>query len=112
MSSRRSASISYLVITGTAGSENVFQGSATVTVDGVVTTNPFYVVGVDGGLLDPPVGDALTLQVFAAGANPNNSQPISSVSETLASDACGGRYGAIAGGCVQGEGSSSYLRRR
>jgi hypothetical protein len=69
----------------TNNSQGWFQGTATVTVDGVTTTNPFWVTGTDGGRLTPTVNDYLMLRVYSPGANPSTANPIYQASGSMAS---------------------------
>ncbi len=66
----------WTAIGGTNNSQGWFQGTATVTVDGVTTTNPFYVAATDGDRLTPAADDFLTLKVYAPGADPSTTSPI------------------------------------
>ena len=78
-----STSIDWLVISGTNNSQATTQGTASVTIDGTTTTNPFRVVATDGNLLAPATSDTFELQIFAAGANPNTASPLYLLSEPL-----------------------------
>ncbi|WP_203915246.1 beta strand repeat-containing protein [Rhizocola hellebori] len=60
----------WLIIDQTNNSRGRFQGTATLIVDGVSTTNPFTVEGIDGDRLPGNVDDHVTVKVFAPGANP------------------------------------------
>ena len=66
----------WLVIGGVNSSQAWFQGIATLTVDGVTTTNPFSVTAIDGGKLSPTRSDNLLLKVYSPGADPASSSPI------------------------------------
>jgi len=52
-----------------------FHGVATVTVDGVTTSNPFTVEGIDGDRLSPSTSDRLILKVYPPGADPTTATP-------------------------------------
>jgi hypothetical protein len=78
-----SSSIQWLVIGGTNNSQGTIQGIATVTVDGVTTTNTFRLVGLDGSLLSPQANDNITIQIFAPGDNPNTANPIYHINDTI-----------------------------
>jgi hypothetical protein len=69
-------SFAWSVINGTNNSHGLFQGSASLSVDGTTTTNPFRVDGVDGDLLGGGSQDHFLLTVYATGANPNTAAPI------------------------------------
>jgi len=71
-----STSIAWLVISGTNNSQGTIQGTATLTVDGVTTSNPFKLAGIDGALLNPQTNDTFTIQIFAPGASPNTATPM------------------------------------
>lgn len=78
--------INWLVVNGTNDTHNAmgtFQGTATFTLDGVTTTNPFRVTGLDGSLMTPLLPDRFGLQVFAPGADPNTATPLYEVDENL-----------------------------
>lgn len=75
--------VSWLYVDGINGSEAVFQGQASVTVDGVTTTNPFRITAVDGTRLDPVADDHLTVAVYPPGANPNADAPLYRLSEPV-----------------------------
>ncbi len=70
---------------GTNSSQGWFQGTAQVTVDGVTTTNPFWVTGIDGSRVTPATSNYLLLKVYAPGANPSTATPIYQASGTMAS---------------------------
>ncbi len=61
---------SWLLIDGMNNSHARFQGVATVTVDGVTTTNPFTVEVTDGDRVSAVAPDTLLLKVYAPGADP------------------------------------------
>jgi hypothetical protein len=52
------------------------QGVASVTIDGIPTTNPIRVEGIDGARLSSPLADHYAIKVYAPGANPATAQPI------------------------------------
>jgi hypothetical protein len=74
----------WLVIDQTNNSRARYQGTATVTVDGASTTNPFTVEGIDGDRLTPSTNDRFTLKVFAPGADVSTATPIYQVTASLA----------------------------
>jgi hypothetical protein len=69
-------SFAWLVVNGTNNSNAQFQGVATVTVDGVTTTNAFTVSVIDGDKLNPTGNDYLLLKVYAPGADPATASSI------------------------------------
>lgn len=71
-----SKSISQFFEFGSNNSSAGFTGTATLTVDGVTTTNPFSVVVVDGSQLNPKGNDQFGIYIWAVGANPSTSTPI------------------------------------
>ena len=73
-----------MIIDQTNNSRGRFQGTATVTIDGVSTTNPFILEGIDGDRLTPAADDHLLIKIYASGANPATGNPIYHVSGTLA----------------------------
>lgn len=74
--SLNASSFAWLVFDQTKNSRGQFQGTANVTVDGVVTTNIFTLQGVDGDKLTPTLNDSIVLKVYAPGTSPANSAPI------------------------------------
>ena len=76
-------SFSWLIIDQTNNSRGRFQGMATLIVDGVSTTNPFTVEGIDGDRLTPTTDDHLILKVYTPGANPSTATPIYQASGSL-----------------------------
>jgi len=81
--SLNATSFDWVTIGGTNNSQGWFQGTATVTVDGVTTTNPFYVAAVDGDRTNPTTNDFLTLKVYAPGADPTTALPIYQASGSI-----------------------------
>lgn len=73
-------SIAWLVTEGVNDSTGLFQGTATLNVDGTATNVVFRLTGLDGERLDPTSQDRLTLKVYAAGDNPNNAASLYTVS--------------------------------
>lgn len=73
----------WLVIDGTNNSHGRFQGTATVTVDGITTTNPFTVDGTDGDRLTPTTDDHITVKIYAPGADPTTAAPLYQASGTI-----------------------------
>jgi hypothetical protein len=76
-------SIAWFFTQGTNNSEGVFQGTATLTVDGVTSTVTFRVTGLDGIRLSPTSLDHFTMYVYAAGDDPNTATPIYQVSDDV-----------------------------
>jgi hypothetical protein len=74
----------WMIIDQTDNSRGRFQGTATVTIDGVSTTNPFIVEGIDGDRLNPATDDHIIIKIYTPGANPATANPIYQVSGTLA----------------------------
>jgi hypothetical protein len=66
----------WMIIDQVNNSRGRFQGSATINVDGVTTTNPFTVEGIDGDRLTPATDDHFLLKIYAVGADPGTSPPI------------------------------------
>jgi len=71
-----SSAISWLVLDQENSSHGTVQGVASVTIDGVTTTNPIRVEGIDGARLSSPLVDHYAIKVYAPGANPATAQPI------------------------------------
>jgi hypothetical protein len=76
-------SISSFYVFGTNNASAAIQGTATVTVDGVTTTNPFRVIATDGKLLNPEASDHFGIFIWAPGANPNTDQPLYYMNQPL-----------------------------
>jgi hypothetical protein len=76
-------SFAWLGIDGTNNSHGRFQGTATVTVDGVTTTNTFTVDGVDGDRLTPASDDHITVKIYAPGADPTTAAPLYQASGSI-----------------------------
>ncbi|WP_275413997.1 Ig-like domain-containing protein [Catellatospora chokoriensis] len=74
----------WMVVDQTNNSRGRFQGTATVTVDGVTTTNPFTVEGVDGDRLTPATDDRFVLRIYAPGASPTGATALYQASGSLA----------------------------
>jgi hypothetical protein len=74
----------WMIIDQTNNSRGRFQGTAAITIDGVSTTNPFTVEGIDGDRLTPATNDHIAIKIYACGANPTTANPIYQVSGTLA----------------------------
>ncbi len=74
----------WMIIDQTNNSRGRFQGTASVTVDGVTTTNPFTVEGIDGDRLTPATDDHFTFKVYAPGADAATATPIYQVSGATA----------------------------
>ena len=60
----------WVIVNGPSNANVKVQGTATVTVDGVATTNPFTLSATDGNLLSPSNNDSLTLKIYATNADP------------------------------------------
>jgi fibronectin type 3 domain-containing protein len=82
--SASASSFNWMVIDQTNNSRGRFQGTATVVVDGVSTTNPVTVEGIDGDRLTPAADDRITVKIYAPGANPATASPTFQVSGALA----------------------------
>lgn len=78
-------SFDWMTTGGTNNSQGWFQGIAHVTVDGVTTSNPFWVTGTDGNRMTPTSSNYLQLKVYAPGANPSTATPIYQASGTMTS---------------------------
>jgi probable HAF family extracellular repeat protein len=78
-----SNSIQWLLVSGDDNSQGTIQGVATVTIDGVTTTNTFRLIGLDGALLTPQANDNITIQIFAPGDNPNTASPIYHINDVI-----------------------------
>ena len=78
-------SFDWMTTGGTNNSQGWFQGTAQVTVDGVTTTNPFWVTGTDGSRLTPSTSNYLLLRIYAPGADPSTATPIYQASGTMTS---------------------------
>jgi fibronectin type 3 domain-containing protein len=76
-------SFEWMIIDQANNSRGRFQGTATVTIDGVTTTNPFTVEGIDGDRLTPAGNDRFLLRIYAPGASPDASNPIYQASGSL-----------------------------
>ncbi len=81
--SLNATNINWLITDSDNQSEGVFQGTATLIVDGVTTANPFRVMAVDGTRLSPTAADHFALLIFGPGANPNTATPIYKVSDVV-----------------------------
>jgi hypothetical protein len=75
---------SWMLIDQTNSSRSLFQGTASVTVDGVNTSNAFTVEGIDGDRRTPSTDDHVTVKVYAPGADINTAAPIYLVAGNLA----------------------------
>jgi fibronectin type 3 domain-containing protein len=76
-------SFDWMIIDQTNNSRGRFQGTATVTIDGITTTNPFTVEGIDGDRQTPTGDDQVVVKMYAPGANPTTATPIYQVSGSL-----------------------------
>lgn len=75
-------SISWLIVQGNNNSTGIFQGTATMQLDGQTSTVAFRVTGVDGERLDATSLDRFQIEIFAPGADPNTATPLYKVSST------------------------------
>jgi hypothetical protein len=66
----------WFTVGGTNNSQGWFQGTATLVVDGVTTTNTFVVTGIDGSKLNPAQSNYLQLKIYAPGASPSAAAPL------------------------------------
>ncbi len=78
-----SKAIARFYVFGTNNASAAAQGMATVTVDGVTTTNPFRVIATDGRLVSSKTKDQFGIFIWAPGANPNTDQPLYYMNEPL-----------------------------
>ncbi len=78
-----STSIAWMVVSGTNNSQATIQGTATLTIDGTTTTNPFRIIATDGARLNPATADQFELEIYAPGANPNTASPIYILNDPL-----------------------------
>jgi hypothetical protein len=76
-------SIAWLTTQGTNSSMGIFQGTASLALDGVTTPVVFRLTGIDGERLNSTSADRLTLYVYADGANPNTATPLYKVSQDV-----------------------------
>ncbi len=60
--------ITLLTLSGANSSLGSFQGTGTLTINGVTTTNPFRIAGKDGSRTTPATNDDVTLYIFAPGS--------------------------------------------
>jgi hypothetical protein len=74
--SLNATTIAWLTTQGTNNSTGVFQGTATMTVDGTATQVVFRVTGRDGERLNPTATDQFQIQIFPQGANPATDTPL------------------------------------
>jgi hypothetical protein len=65
----------WFAISGTNSSYGVFQGTATLNINGYESTVPFRVEATDGGLLSPIQSDSFTLKIYPEGSNPQTTEP-------------------------------------
>lgn len=78
-----SASLDQLYVFGDNNESAGIQGMATVTVDGVTTTNPFRVIATDNQHSRPKAKDQFGIFIWAPDADPNASQPLYYMNEPL-----------------------------
>lgn len=74
--SLNAANIAWMTTQGTNSAEGVFQGTATMTLDGVQSQVTFRVTGLDGERLDGVTLDRFQIQIFNEGVNPNTGSPV------------------------------------
>lgn len=74
-------SIAWLTTQGTNNSTGIFQGTATLVVDGQRSNVQFRVTSVDGERLSQTTPDQFQVQIFSATANPNTDTPIYRVNQ-------------------------------
>lgn len=79
----QSLSVSWLSMGGANNATATFSGSASVTVDGVTTANPFTAQATDASLAGLG-SDHLVLYVYPVGSNPSTATPIYRLSDNLA----------------------------
>jgi|GEM_PF-6745542 len=77
--SLNASQINWLTTQGTNNSTGIFQGAATLTVDGVTSQVVFRVTGVDGQRLNPTSSDQFQIKIFNLNDNPNTATPIYNV---------------------------------
>lgn len=70
------SSIAWLTTQGENNSTGVFQGTATLTVDGATSNTLFRLTGLDSERLNAISDDHLTLKIYAQNANPNTDTPL------------------------------------
>lgn len=78
-----STSLDQLYAFGDNNESVAIQGVATVTVDGVTTTNLFRVIATDNKSNHPKVKDQFGIFIWAPDADPNTSQPLYYMNEPL-----------------------------
>lgn len=71
------------MIDGSNNSQGTAQGIATLTIDGVTTSNAFRLVGLDGALPSPQTSDSIAIEIFAPGDDPNTASPLYHISDTI-----------------------------
>lgn len=76
-------SVTWLTFQGLNDSEGVFQGTATMLLDGVISSVVFQVSGRDGSRVGTLTQDHFMLEIFSQGANPNTAEPIYLVSGNI-----------------------------
>jgi hypothetical protein len=78
--SLNASTIAWFITQGENNSEGVFQGTGALLVDGVASTVPFKVTGLDGERLSTTSPDHFTLLIYAEGTNPAIDEPVYRVS--------------------------------
>ena len=68
-------SIAWYTTQGTNNSTGIFQGTATLNVDGATRQVQFRLTGLDGERLNTTSQDRLNLQIYQQSANPNTANP-------------------------------------
>lgn len=81
--SLNSQSITALSFAGDNYSVGGITGIASVTVDGIATTNPFRVEGVDGNRIGTAAQDMVTILIFAPDEDPDTAAPLYKTTATV-----------------------------
>jgi hypothetical protein len=76
----------WLIIDQAGNSRGRAQGTATVTIDGITTTNPFTLEVVDGDRMSPAQEDHVLLKVYATDANPTTASSLYQASGYVGKD--------------------------
>jgi hypothetical protein len=74
--SLNATSISWLTTQGTNNSTGIFQGTATLNIDGQASAVLFRVTGVDGERLSATANDQFQIAIYNSGSNPNTDVPL------------------------------------
>jgi hypothetical protein len=78
-------SFDWLGIGGTNNSDGTFQGTGTLTINGVAQTVIFRIEAIDGDQLTPKQSDSFTLKIYNQGSNPQTDNPLYHVSADFTS---------------------------